>query len=346
MVALRGEGDQGTPPVRVVVEEGRTAPLTLAAEVLAASLRVEPVPIDASVAIDGVTVGRGVWEGRLRAGTHVVEVASPGFRPGSRRPSLARGGREVIREALERDEAVRPSLGASLPRRPRFLVEATTAAVLVPSFGGDVAGACVGVCQAPLGAGGSAWIHAGYELGIGLGFGVTVGYLAAAQRVTSRATEAATTVEAAPVAGVVDDRLALRGAILGAWVGYTLGEQAPLTLRIGGGALLGDVLDERTNGAFAASDGTTFTAGPLAERHGATFAFVTPEARVGWPAGKHLVLSAGVAVPVLIGLRRPAWSTTHTFRAGSDGAGQFAADALTGAVLVAIAPGIGARYDF
>ena len=163
---------------------------------------------------------------------------------------------------------------------------------------------------------------------------------------TGRATEASTTVEAAPVPGTVDDTLALRGALLGAWVGYTLGERVPLGFRLGAGALVGDVLDERTRGSFTASDGTTFSVGSIAERHPATFLFVAPEARVGWPIGRRFTLELGLAVPVFFGLHRPAWSTTHTFRAGSDGVGQFPADVLTGSVVAAIAPGIGARYDF
>jgi hypothetical protein len=76
------------------------------------------------------------------------------------------------------------------------------------------------------------------------------------------------------------------------------------------------------------------------------FLYLTPEARIGWQAGRHVLLSFGVSVPVLIGLHRPVWTPTHTFGAGSDGIGQFAADKLTGSLVAVIAPGIGARYDF
>jgi PEGA domain len=343
VVVLRGEGKLGTPPVQVTVEVDRTTPLTLAAEELAAALRVEPVPANASVAIDGVTVGRGTWDGRLLAGSHKVEVAAPGFFAEARRLGLAPDRHEVLRVTLDRDES--SPFWRKPPRKPRFLVEATTAVVLVPSFQGKVAGECVFPCQASLGGGGSVSLHAGYELGAGLGFGVTVGYLEAVQNVVLRATNVTTTLVVGPAPGTVDDRLALRGALLGAWVGYTLGERVPLHFRVGAGALAGGLLDERTNGAFTASDGTMFSTGPLIERHTAVFFYVTPEARVGWPVGKHVVLQAGLAVPVLIGLRLPAWDMTHTFRAGS-GVGQFAADSLAGPVVVAIDPEIGARYDF
>src|SRR5262249_9748907 len=89
VVVLRGEGNLGTPPVQLTVEVDRTTPLTLAAEELDAALRVEPVPMNASVAIDGVTVGRGIWDGRLPAGVHRVEIAAPGFFAEARRLGLA-----------------------------------------------------------------------------------------------------------------------------------------------------------------------------------------------------------------------------------------------------------------
>jgi hypothetical protein len=144
--------------------------------------------------------------------------------------------------------------------------------------------------------------------------------------------------------GTVDDRLALGGALLGAWAGYTLG---PAEFRVAAGALAGDVLDERTNGSFtAAKDSTSFSPGALLERHTAVFLYLTPEARIGWQAGRHVLLTFGVSVPVLVGVQRPAWATWHVFHAGSDGIGNFGADKLTGSVVATIAPGIGARYDF
>src|SRR5262249_54412892 len=60
---LRGEGEIGTPPVRVHIDQGQITPITLAAEELSAAIRVEPVPVSASVAIDQITVGRGIWGG-------------------------------------------------------------------------------------------------------------------------------------------------------------------------------------------------------------------------------------------------------------------------------------------
>ncbi|WP_437737186.1 PEGA domain-containing protein [Sorangium sp. So ce1335] len=344
-VALRGEGRLGTPPVRVEVEADRTVPLTLSAEELAASLRVEPVPVNATVAVDGVTVGRGLWEGRLRAGAHRVEIAAPGFLPESRRVILGRDQMEIASVTLERDPS---SPFWRKPARPaRFVVEATTGVVFVPSFGGEVAGTCIRGCETSLGTGGSAVLQAGYELGMGLGFGVTAGYVTASQRLHGRHMEV-TPVGLPANQGTVDDRLALRGALLGGWLGFTLplSERVPLHFRLGAGAIAGALLDQRTGGAFRASSGAPYELAPFLQDHPALFLHATPEVRVGLPVGRHVQLNAGIALPVLIDMKRAAWDTAQALPAGEDGRATFPAERLAGPVLLTVVPGIGARYEF
>ncbi|WP_437320560.1 PEGA domain-containing protein [Sorangium sp. So ce385] len=344
-VALRGAGRLGSPPVQVDVEVDDTVRLTLSAEELAASLRVEPVPVNATVAIDGVTVGRGVWEGRLRAGAHRVEVAAPGFLPESRRVVLARDQTEVESVTLERDPS---SPFWRRPARPtRFVVEVVTGAVLTPSFGGEVAGTCVGGCEAALGIGGSAVIHAGYEVGVGFGFGVSAGYLALSQHLHGRATEVIP-IGLRPNPGAVDDRLALRSALIGGWISFALplSERLPLHFRLGVGTMTGALVDERTHGAFRASGGKMYELGLFAQKHPALFFHVTPEVRIGVPIGRQLQLTAGIAVPVLVDVERPAWDAGQAVPAGEDGRGAFPVERLAGPVLIAVAPGIGARYEF
>ncbi|WP_437650192.1 PEGA domain-containing protein [Sorangium sp. So ce362] len=344
-VALRGEGRLGSPPVQVDVEVDRTVPLTLSAEELASALRIEPVPVNATVAVDGVTVGRGVWEGRLRAGAHRVEIAAPGFLPESHRVLLGRDHTEVARVTLERDP--RSPFWRKPARPARFVVEAVTGAVLVPSFGGEVAGTCIRGCEAALGTGGSAVIHAGYELGMGLGLGVSVGYLAVSQRLQGRATEVIP-MGLPPNRGTVDDRLALRSALLGGWISFALplGERVPLHFRLGAGAAAGALLEERTNGAFRTGDGAPYELAPFVQKHPAFFFHVTPEVRIGLPIGRVVQLSAGIAFPVLVDLERPTWDAAQAVLAGGDGRGTFPVERLAGPVLLTVAPGIGARYEF
>lgn len=343
VVFLRGEGNLGTAPAIMTLAVNEVSPLRLQAEVLDASLRVEPTPFDALVSIDSVLVGRGIWDGRLRAGDHRVEIAAPGFLPDARKLTLTRDRPESLRVTLERDPTSpfwrRPT------RPPRFLAEAVTSAAIVPAFGGDVVGACSGVCQQALGSGGSAVIHAGYELGVGLGFGVTAGYLAATQSLTHRSTTLAPT-GLPPSRGTVDDRLALRGALLGGWIGLSLLERVPLRFRLGAGVLVGSLLDERSKGSFLADDGAEYALDDLVQRHPARFFYVTPEVRVALRLGRGIEVNAGVAVNVLVDLERPRWDTGQAVAAGTDGYGAFAADTLTSPVLLAIAPGIGAHYEF
>src|SRR5262249_14477021 len=105
MIVLRGSGLLGTQPVSAPVKPYELTTLTLAAEELDAGLRVEPVPGGARVAIDGVTLGRGIWDGRLRAGSHRVEVLAEGFTPWSRAIELRHGDHEIVVAELTRAPA-------------------------------------------------------------------------------------------------------------------------------------------------------------------------------------------------------------------------------------------------
>lgn len=93
----------GTQPVSVPIRLRQVTQLTLTAEALDTSLRIEPTPGGAVVAIDSVVVGRGAWEGRLRVGEHKVEVMADGFAPDVRRVKLLPQKRQVIAVELERE---------------------------------------------------------------------------------------------------------------------------------------------------------------------------------------------------------------------------------------------------
>ncbi|MEP7121383.1 MAG: PEGA domain-containing protein [Byssovorax sp.] len=103
--APRGSVELGTQPVSVPIRLREVTKLTLMAESLDTSLRVEPMPGGASVSIDSVVVGRGSWEGRLRVGEHRVEVTADGFLPQTRRVSLEREKRLVVKIDMERDRS-------------------------------------------------------------------------------------------------------------------------------------------------------------------------------------------------------------------------------------------------
>ncbi|MGZ3422898.1 MAG: PEGA domain-containing protein [Polyangiales bacterium] len=104
-VFLDGGGKLGTQPARAPVTLGQLTPLTVALEELDARIRVEPDPNVANVAVDGVVVGRGPWDGKLRAGPHRIEVSAEGYLGAMRDVTLGNGERQVIAIALERDPA-------------------------------------------------------------------------------------------------------------------------------------------------------------------------------------------------------------------------------------------------
>src|SRR5438552_960684 len=84
VVVLHGDGGatgMGTQPVAAPVRVDEVTPLRLALEPLPGALRVEPQPASAHVVLDAVELGRGVWEGGVRAGGHVVEVTEEGYFP-------------------------------------------------------------------------------------------------------------------------------------------------------------------------------------------------------------------------------------------------------------------------
>jgi hypothetical protein len=102
-VFLKGEGNLGTAPSQASVKENQAATLTLSAVELDAEIRIEPVPANASVFVDGVEIGNGVWEGRLQSGAHEIEVAGDGFVAYRKRTTLTKGKKELLKISLERD---------------------------------------------------------------------------------------------------------------------------------------------------------------------------------------------------------------------------------------------------
>jgi hypothetical protein len=271
-VTLRGKDRAGTQPVAALVKPRELTALTLVAEELDAALRVDPTPPGATVVIDSVPVGHGVWVGWLKSGSHRVEVGSEGFLPVTRQVQLQRGGREIVAVQLDRDP------NSALWKKPsRWVIEVTAAGAVVPSFGG-VAGACTGSCSTSVGAGALGFFHAGYQLGSGVGFGVAAGYLFAAQSVTGRATQLvpySSNGQPPPQQGTADDQLRLSAFLGGLSVFYHLGDKVPVLFRLGAGAMVGQVRDQRS-GTFTAANGASYHAYPVVDFERATYFYLDP----------------------------------------------------------------------
>lgn len=340
---LRGQESIGTLPKPVSIRLHQRAELKLTAEDLGASLRVAPVPPTASVELDGIFVGRGIWEGRLRPGAHQVRAVADGFLPRRLNLELARGEHDTVSVPLERD----PS--APIWRLPaRFTFELGGALSITPSLGGDIAGSCSRGCEKSVGVGGAVAFHGGYELWNGFGFGVTAGYLSSRQTTTGRPTAIATVGHTERDHGTADDTLKLRGFLAGGFAALKLGQRFPFRIRLGSGVVIGSVSDTRT-GSFKVIDPTVmdrYAIGPVIEAPSVTWFYVDPELRAGLRLGEHFEVSAGLSALILVGLRPAKWDANHAIYASSDGHGSFAADALTSPIVALLRPGISARYDF
>lgn len=362
-VGLRSDGNLATQPALARVKENEQTRLTLAIEPLESTLRVEPTPVSGLVFIDGVPVGRGIWEGRLRGGPHKLEVVDEGFLPQITSVDLAKDGRTVKAIALERD-MTSPMWRERVPSR--FLLEARAGGALGVGFGGGVADC--GGCDKGLLFGGLGRASLGYELGVGLGFTVDLGYAYARQTITGRTT----TLRPLPVGsspaeqGQADDHLVAQGATLGARIFFHRGSRLRWTLGVGGGLWLATVSDRRS-GRFTTTvsvrpNGTpgqpaTYDLPEVEQSSGAQFAYIAPELRVGLALAKHTELSLGVEAWAALALKAPRWDplgsrvVTGTCRSGAssecvtDGLGVFDNDKLTGAAFFFLVPGVAIRHE-
>ena len=349
VVALRGDGIVGSAPMRVVVEESRTVPLTLAAEELAASLRVESVPANATIAIDGVTVGRGIWEGRLHAGKHRVEMAAPGFMPARYEVNIARGGWRVMRIDLGRD--LRSPFRT---QTARFTAEMAVGVPLLASFGGQVAIGCTAApsCKNVLQPGLYTIARAGYELASRIGFGIAGGYVASSELFRGRPVSFSVRGQTGPTStytytALVDDSIWARAGLAGAWAGVTFGDRVPIHLRLGAGALLGTASDARSDGTLPSAQSRTLW--NATATHPLRAAYLAPEARVGLVLGPHAELSLGIDMLLVFQPSPPTWGTYSipvTPYLPTARAGGYHAEVYSSPTLVALTPALAARYDF
>ena len=342
-VWLKGEGDVGSPPASLDVVLNRLTKLALVAEPMPCTLRVEPTPVNARVAVDGVDVGSGAFRGSLRCGGHVVELAAPGFLPVKKTVSMSKETPFVFAESLERDPSS-ALFRAANPSRVTFDLRAGTAVGL--SLGGSLAGGTQGPVLGVM-----AQAAAGYQLGSGFGLALEVGILTVGQAVDHRSASAFP-IGLAPQPGEVRDELHLSGPMLGVSLGLERGDRVVWSGRLGAGAFLGSWSDARS-GAFTTAGGVAYAPPVLTERGDARFAFLNPEVRVGLRFGKSLVAQAGIQALALLNVSHATWSDSDLFLAGrcpssdvkvcSGLAGYGTTSVVATSVL--IVPVVGLRYE-
>lgn len=342
VVLLRGDDDLGTPPTAAPIRVNDVTTLSLAAETLEASVQISVEPPNAAVRIGGVLVGRGIWDGRLRTGKHEVVVEADGFFPDKRTIDLERGEREELSFILERNE------DADTWRLPsKIVLDISGGFALAPSFGGDVTGACADGCSQSLALGGLVMVHGAYELGSGAGFGLAAGFLQSSQSVENRAAQLQP-VGLAPLDGVANDDLRLRGFLVGITGSMRVGEEFPVRMRLGAGALIGSVRDQR-RGIFTLRDGSSFDAPELVAEASTAMVYVDPEVTIGMKIGDRLELGAGLQALILFPALAPTWADdteTPAFDAGGDGQARYRGDLTMTGPMVHFVPTLSARTSF
>jgi hypothetical protein len=336
-VALRGEGSLGSEPAAAPVQMGEITTVTLALERLEGELSIAPTPRDATVAIDGVALGRGGWRGRLKVGLHKVEVAAEGFVPVSREIRLEPGPVVNLEIELERD---RTDVLWQAAHQPRIVIDLHLGAALAPTLNGEVTSAgCGADCSSTVAYGVNAMLHGGYQFGSGLGLFLAAGYFQAEAHSEGRATTLKERPDALrQLAGTVDDVVLLRGVLLGAAGAYHFGETWTWTLRLGAGALIGMASDSRS-GRFG-----PLSHGALREAEAARLFYAGPEIRAGYRLHERAEISLGLSGVLLLPLESIRWRNDRDV-VTSELIGFYDEESLVGPTFFLI-PGLGGRVDF
>lgn len=352
-IVLQGSDEWGTQPATVFVKRGKTELLGLAAERLEAALRIKPRPAGATIAIDGIPVGRGVWQGKLRKGQHRIEIAADGFILFVKDKSLDKGADETIEVTLGRD----PLSPLWKDNRGRMFVEVGLGPTIVPSFRGDILGACGESCSQWFGAGGKVALRFGFRMQGGFLGSIDVGSLVLGQKITNRATSVVP-AGLAPEQGVVSDSLSLRGMLLGASFGILVGKkELPVSLRLGAGVLLGATFRDRRSGTFTTNPrmngGATYPAQTYevdaAQDSSVLSIYAAPDVQVHIPLKERLHLAIGIETLLLLTPESsmPQWSPNASkVDAATSGQATFLKESLMGSALLFITPGASLRYEF
>lgn len=347
VITLKGDDSWGTQPSVASIRLNSSTQLTLRAEALPSLLRISPKPAGAALVLDGVSVGRGAWSGRVRSGYHLLEAHADGFLTEQRR----------LATPAERETTVDVTLRPATEPGGRVFVEVDGGFAFAPSLGGALRDGCSSPCTESSATGFEVMGHGGYQLGSGLAILLDAGFLSLRQQIEQRQVSLYPQGLEANL-GRATDSVTLSGLRVGPSAEYHRGEAFTLTGRLGVGVFLGWAKDQRTGTASTnerddpnsnkhyAAETYTFDA---TESPQARYLYVAPELRLGWRLADRFELGAGIRALVLVGLTQPKWADeSPVFPGARFNVGQlrFGEDALAGRTLLALSPGLSARFDF
>jgi len=353
VVTLQGEGNIGSPPSPVTINLNQLSRMVLIAEPLECELRVSPTPANATVSIDSVELGRGVWKGPLRCGGHLVEIAEPGFLPLKKQVSLTKGTAGSLTETLERDPE---SEMWKAKNPPRVTIDARAGLLLAPSLAGDLNG------SKSLGLGAMFTLSGGYRLGSGIGAAVDASYITLSQKITGSA-QRVTSTGIGEQNGTSDDQLKVSGPAVGLSAALSRGEKVVFGGRLGVGVFFAAWSDARSNGQFVtpppgpqrALGNTPYSAPDITEKGTAPYVYIAPEVNIGYRFSPHFVATVGADFLLLIAMKSSSFPDTKTFLGGTcpvsptnDCLGQtrYVSSSVLGSFIPVISPTVDLRFEF
>ncbi len=343
VVQLIGDGDLGSMPSSAPIKTNELTSLTLEAEPLEASVIVNANPKSATIRVDSVPVGRGIWDGRLRKGTHRIEVTAEGYFAKKSEVTLAKGDRQEVKLELERDDSADKWKVPS-----KIVLDLSGGVAITPTLGGDVSSSCADGCSAGIGLGGLVMLNGAYEFGgTGFGLGLSAGVMQASQTIEGRSTTLNPVGVDPGLSGSATDELRLRGLLVGANAGVRFLEDFPIRLRLGAGAMVAQAYAVRT-GAFATRAGGSYSAPELASDKTAVFVYLDPEASIGVKLNETFEIGAGVQGLILIAPDAPTWAGDEnpSVVVQGDGLSSYDADETTMGTTGIVVPTVSVRASF
>lgn len=258
-VALKGPGNLGTQPAPVNVQVDQTFTLRLKMEELGGEARIETDPVGAAIVLDGVAVGQGSWEGRLRVGSHKIDASSEGYFRYSKNFEVKATGKTSFKAALDRDE--NSPFWSQGRTRPISVGLFGSGVYALFGMGSDYEKSCsnsaVTSCyDRSKGVGVTGGARAGYELAPGLSLELDLGYAYVTSKL-SRKTRLFGEQQV-PVKVDITDEWSMRGFMAGVGVSYRF-LRKPIAVygAITGGVIFGGRVNDRRGGDATCLDKVT-----------------------------------------------------------------------------------------
>ncbi|MBI4705182.1 MAG: PEGA domain-containing protein [Deltaproteobacteria bacterium] len=306
------KGELGTAPKAIVVVKGQTALASIEALALGPELRLVVTPPTAELAIDGVVVGAGRWQGRLPLGEHTIEASEEGYFADKRKLSVdpTAGGERTIR--LRADEA-HPRWGRR--KAGKIWLDAFGGLALSGGFGSQAESCARGRCgEGSAALGFAVGARAGYEFPLRISIEAAGGYLSLGKEMR-RSFQGSFLAgpEGAPLQVPTSydlaDEIRISGGFVAAGACYRqpLGRHLELRTHALVGALFAQARDAITG--TAAAGGRTLPVAAQGSESGAssTDLFVMPELALGLRFGG-FAASVGLAAAAFL-LEGPSYQT-------------------------------------